>query len=405
MSDHEVILRARKFLTMELGYPNVEAVAIRGKRIVAVGSFESVRETVGDSYTVDNTHRDHIVLPGLIDQHLHPLLGATTLATEVIATEDWILPDRTYPAASSPDEYFNRLRSADSALGDPDEWLLSWGYHESWHGHLDRDLLDQVSMTRPIGIWQRSCHEWYMNSAAIAELELTDADLAGRGPASSQVDLAAGHFWEAGFFNLVMPKVGPVLLSRERLTRGLHQLVAYLRQHGVTAFNEPGIVWEIEPWDLYQEILGADDVPMMSTFMVDGRTQAAKGIDPSDAVADAEQQVARAPEGKVSMLPRQVKLFADGAIISQLMQMRDPYLDREGNPNPDHQGEWLMEPEALRSYFDAYWDAGWQIHTHVNGDLGLDVVLDCIEACMVRTPRADHRCVHGEAWRILSGRS
>ena len=34
-----------------------------------------------------------------------------------------------------------------------------------------------------------------------------------------------------------------------------------------------------------------------------------------------------APAGKVRFLPRQVKLFADGAIISQLMQMRDGYLD------------------------------------------------------------------------------
>jgi len=209
MSDQGVILRARTFLTMEPGYPNVEAVAIRGKRIVAVGSLESVREAVGDSHTIDDAHLDHTVLPGLIDQHLHPLLGATTLATEVVATEDWTLPDRTYPAASSPEEYFDRLRSADSPLEDPNEWLLSWGYHESWHGHLDRDLLDRVSMTRPIGIWQRSCHEWYINSAAIGLLELTEGSLAGQGPASSQLHLTAGHFWEAGFFDLVMPKVGP----------------------------------------------------------------------------------------------------------------------------------------------------------------------------------------------------
>ena len=393
MSDQKVILRARKFVTMEPGFPSVEAVAVRGERIVAVGSLESVRRSVGDDYVVDDTHRDHIILPGLIDQHLHPLLGASTLATEVIATEDWFLPDRTFRAASSPEEYIERLRAAEKALDDPDEWLLSWGYHELWHGHLDRDLLDQVSASRPIGIWQRSCHEWYMNSAAIARVGLTEADLAGRGMASAQANLGEGHFWEAGFFNLVMPKVAPLLLSRERLTRGLHQLVAYLHQHGVTAFNEPGIIWEIEPWDLYEEILGADDVPFLSTFMVDGRTQAAKGISPVDAIADAERQVALAPDGKVSMLHRQVKLFADGAIISQLMQMRDPYLDREGRPDPEHQGEWLMEPDALRSYYDAYWDAGWQIHTHVNGDLGLDVVLDCIEAGMIRSPRADHRCV------------
>ena len=93
----------------------------------------------------------------------------------------------------------------------------------------------------------------------------------------------------------------------------------------------------------------------------------------------------------MSLVPGQVKLFADGAIISQLMQMRDGYLDAEGKPNPHHCGEWIMQPADLRRYFDAYWDAGWQIHIHVNGDLGLDVVLDVIEGAMTRQPRIDHR--------------
>ena len=56
-------------------------------------------------------------LPGLIDQHLHPILGATTLMTEVIAIEDWPLPDRTYPAARSAQEYRGRLTAARPGTG------------------------------------------------------------------------------------------------------------------------------------------------------------------------------------------------------------------------------------------------------------------------------------------------
>jgi hypothetical protein len=392
--DPVVVFVADRFHTMERGFPVVEAVAVDGGRIVAVGSLDVVTAALGERpYVLDDRLRGQVVLPGLIDQHLHPLLGASTLATEVIATEEWVLPERTFPAATSPEEYDARLRDAERALLDPHEWLLTWGYHELWHGPLERRILDSVSATRPIGVWQRSCHELYLNSAAIEELGITAESLAGQGPPSAQVDVGAGHFWEDGFFNLVLPSVAAVLLSRERLTRGLHQLVAYLHSNGVTAFNEPGIVWEIEPWDLYQSILGADDVPFLSTFMVDGLSQAAKGIDPGDAPNDAHTQVARAPEGKVSIFANHVKLFADGAIISQLMQMRDGYLGTDGRLDPEHHGEWLMEPDALARYFRAYWDAGWQIHTHVNGDLALDVVLDAIEVCMVSNPRVDHRSV------------
>lgn len=394
VSDVVTVFTAQRFHTMERGCPVAEAVAVLDGRIVAVGSMSSVIDELGDaSFVIDERLKGTVVLPGLIDQHLHPLLGAATLATEVISTEEWVLPGRTYPAANSAEEYVARLRAAEGTLTDPDEWLLSWGYHELWHGSLNRQILDAVSATRPIGVWQRSAHEWFMNTAAIDLLGITEASLANRGPASAQVNVAEGHFWEAGFFNLVMPRVAPVLLSRDRLARGLHQLAEYLQQNGVTAFNEPGIVWEIEPWDLYQEILGAPDVPFLSTFMVDGRTQSAKRMEPAAALADAQQQVAKAPSGKVSMLDGHVKLFADGAIISQMMQMRDGYVDAAGEFDPDHHGEWLMEPDELARYFRAYWDAGWQIHTHVNGDLGLEVVLDTLEACMASSPRADHRSV------------
>ncbi len=57
----------------------------------------------------------------------------------MIATEDWVLPGRTFKAANSAQEYtLSRLKEADRALKDPNEWLISWGYHSLWHGKLDR---------------------------------------------------------------------------------------------------------------------------------------------------------------------------------------------------------------------------------------------------------------------------
>ena len=93
------------------------------------------------------------------------------------------------------------------------------------------------------------------------------------------------------------------------------------------------------------------------------------------------------------MFDGHVKLFADGAIISQPMQMADPYLDRAGNPNPDHHGEWIMPPDMFDERSKLYWDAGFQIHIHVNGDAGLEMVLDTIERRMAEHPRPDHRTV------------
>jgi predicted amidohydrolase YtcJ len=384
------VFRARRVITMEPNSREATAVAVSGQTIVAAGSFEDLRN-LGDA-VVDETFADSVVCPGFIDQHLHPILGATTLATEVIAPEEWALPGRVFPAVQSEREYRRALRNAEQALGDPRTWLFSWGYHPLWHGQLNRALLDEISGARPIAVWHRSCHEWFLNSAAIKAWGITHEQLAGHGRASTMVDLERGHWWETGL-NLLMPKLASTFMTPDRITRGLRQLVSYLHSNGVTAFNEPGIMWDVEPWQLYQEILGAEDTPFLSTFLVDARGQADAGMDPADAVADAEAQVARACTGKVRLLPKHVKLFADGAIISQLMQMNEPYLDDAGLPDPCHHGEWMMEPDTFRAFARVYWDAGWQLHIHVNGDAGLDMVLDTIEYCAAHHPREDHRTV------------
>ena len=390
-SDSTVVFTATRIITMDPTRPSAEAVAVAGGRIVAVGSLAEVRAALADAvYEVDDLFAGSVLIAGLIDQHLHPVLGASTLSTQVIAPEDWVLPTRTYRAANDPHEYDDRLLAAHTNLA-AGEWLFSWGYHRLWHGELDRARLDAITGDRPTAVWQRSCHEWYLNTAAIDELGITAENMAGRGHASTQVDVARGHFWENGWMVLLSRYLMPRFLTEARFRSGLTQLVAYLHMNGVTAINEPGISWKVEPWHLYQEILGADDVPFTSTFLVDGRNQCVRGLAPAVVIDDANEQIARAPSGKVSLVAGQVKLFADGAIISQLMQMRDGYLDAHGNPDPHHHGEWIMEPDDLRRYFDAYWDAGWQIHIHVNGDLGLDVLLDVIDDAMRRHPRLDHR--------------
>ncbi len=380
------IFIAKKIITMEHANPEATAVAISDKRIIAAGTFSEVKAALGDKrFSVDQTFKDKIILPGLIDQHLHPILGALTLSTEVIATEDWVLPGRTFKAANSANEYLARLKAANAKITDPKEWLFSWGYHVLWHGKIDRKTLDAISTTRPIAIWQRSCHEFYLNTAAIKALGLTEEGMKGKGRASEMVNWQEGHWWETGINLMVVPLL-KVFATPQRITFGLKQMVMYLHANGVTAFNEPGAVYTPEIWESYKQILGAGETPFYSYFLPDARQQVDKGLGLTESLADAEKQVALAPTGKVSFFPKQIKLFADGAIISQLMQMKEGYLD-------GHNGEWLMTPEKLEERTKLYWDAGYQLHIHVNGDAGLETLLNVLEKRMAETPRADHRTV------------
>lgn len=377
---------ARRIHTLEPANPTATAVAVSGKRIVSAGTLDEVKRALGDrAFVVDETFRGKVVLPGLIDQHLHPLLGALCLSTEVIATEDWVLPGRTFKAAASPAEYMTRLRAAEAGLKDGNGWLFSWGYHPLWHGKLDRKTLDAVSATRPVVVWHRSVHEFYLNGAAMKALGLSEEAMKGKGDASRMMDWGEGHWWETGM-NLIAEPLLKVFATPERMTFGLKQMIAYLHQNGVTSYMEPGALATPALFRLYQQILGADDTPFASYFVVDGRSQVDQGLGLAASLADTERQIAQAPQGKVSFLPGQIKLFADGAIISQRMQMRGGYTD-------GHQGDWLMTPEHLEERSRLYWNAGYQLHIHVNGDLGLDVVLDVLERRMRENPRPNHRTV------------
>lgn len=379
------VFTAKTIDTMDAATEGAEAVAVAGGRILAVGSREAVNNALHDrAFTLDDRFRDKVLMPGLIEQHLHPILGALTLSVAVIAIEDWELPDGVAKAALTPQDYRARLRQAEAALKDPSEFLFTWGYHQIWHGPISRADLDGLSATRPIAVWHRSAHEFYLNSAALKAFGITEESTKGKGHPSEQVEWDKGHFYEAGIELIIAPLL-KAMATPERLTRGLAMLVRYLHSNGVTALCEPGAVVTPQLIGIYQKILGADATPFSSFFIADGRSIFEKNREAAS-LAVTEQLIASMPVGKVRFLPKQIKLFADGAIISQLMQMKDGYTD-------GHAGQWIAPPADIAAAARLYWDAGYQIHTHVNGDLGLEVLLDALEGCMRENPRIDHRCV------------
>ena len=82
-----VVYTAKKIIT-ELDNPEATAGAVSGKQIVVAGSLEEIKQFLANKpHSVDSTFGSTAIMPGFIDQHLHPLLGALTLAVDVIAPE------------------------------------------------------------------------------------------------------------------------------------------------------------------------------------------------------------------------------------------------------------------------------------------------------------------------------
>jgi len=396
---------AQKIITMEASQPEATAVAVAGDTILAVGNLEQVQKKLQalgyslDESTIDRTFEAKVILPGFVEHHLHPLLGAMTMAVEIIAIEDWTVPGKgTAEAVKDKETYKARLRaaieqmSADSNVAG-DETLFTWGYHHYFHGEFYRTELDEFCQSlnekdrnRPIVIWHRSCHEFIFNTVALEKYEITE-DLISRADehTQSQASWEDGHFFEKGM-ELILGNIAGDLLNPNRVQKGLNILRQYLLSKGVTTICEPGTQMNLTIQEVWNEGLNTEDAAFRTYFIPDGRAlydQHKKDRSLGTLIQDTESWLDKG-RGKVQWLPGQIKLFADGAIFSQLMQLQDPYLD-------DHEGQWIAEPEDYKAAFKLYWEAGYQINTHVNGDEGLRVVVETLAENMETYPREDHR--------------
>lgn len=77
------VIRNARVISLDAGDHNAQAVAIRGDRIVAVGSDEEIQRRIGPATKVIDAD-GKVLLPGLIDSHGHPLGAANSEADHPI---------------------------------------------------------------------------------------------------------------------------------------------------------------------------------------------------------------------------------------------------------------------------------------------------------------------------------
>ncbi len=376
---------ADQLITMAQGNREANAVAVRNGMIIDVDSTERLLEKFKENpnLVVDRQFANKTITPGLIDPHLHLWLFAMLSNAKFITPADWDLPWDDVKGVVGHEAYIQRLKEVESSMNDPDEMLFTWGYHQYFHGELSRDMLDKISSTRPIIVWQRSVHELYFNTRALEVLGYVESDWQGKGEASEMSDWAKGHVWEKGVF-MVAPKLFTLVASPEKFKLGLERARDYVHAGGITAALDPGVQLTPELIETMFNVLESDTLPFNYYLVPAGNSiYDHAGKDSEKTIAIARETTQKNGE-QIQWMPKTIKLFTDGAVFSQLMQLKEGYLD-------GHHGEWIQTPEDFEDVARAFWNEDYQLLVHTNGDLGMEVVLDTLEKLQQESPRYDHR--------------
>ena len=367
-------------ITMEGDKPNnVEAVIQRDGKIIYAGDKASaVNNFAGKTIKVDL--KGKTMMPGFIEPHLHPLIAAILLSGDIIAPHDWNVPDGIKKGVQGHDAYIERLKESIAKYGKKDDVLFVWGYHPLWHGDLNRQILNKISPDIPIAVLHRSFHEVFLNDAAIKLFKIKEEDYKG----NPQVEWSKGHFFERGW-QALGPKIAPFMLNPVKYKKGLADMTKLMEKNGITTIDEPGfpnVDFDME-YDLLKSEMDKKPAYEIYNILNAGALTAVKGS-LEKATKFMEETPAKYNTDNIKILPKQVKLFADGAIYSLAMQMKDGYTD-------GFKGQWMTPLETFKKQMNYYWDRGYKIHIHANGDLGIQRCIDTVREMQKRNPRKDHR--------------
>ena len=363
------IYTAEHILTVMDDIPHAEAVAVNADgNIVAVGALAPLKSQLKGA-AIDTQFAGKTIVPGLIDPHIHMVLGSMMYGLNFVPPWDMETPAGTVKGL--PNKASLMAKIAEFEIAAPDGPLILYGYHNLVQGDLTRQDLDAISTTRPIYIWHFSGHDFYLNSAAITQSKLTPA-LADEyhGVGLDDKGELDGRIYEDAALAL-FATIGPILLHPAHIEKGWNGYEKIFARSGVTTVAEMGYgIFGRLLEDSYTKFYYSDkdnyrlyQVPEHRAFTKEFGAEAV-----------AKMQALSADKERNPRVLNQVKLFTDAAFYSQTMKMAVPgYI---GGQSKGTDGLWVTEPEDLAGVMQPYWDAGLDIHIHSNGDAAQDSTLN-----------------------------
>jgi predicted amidohydrolase YtcJ len=351
-SGADLVLRGGAVYTVDSIQPSAEAVAVRGGRIVFVGSNADVDRFVGRGTRVYEL-AGRMLLPGFIDTHAHPVTSGIELGECALSN------DSTLEALTLT------ITECARSVGDS-AWVRGGGFQLPLfaNGSPSRTLLDSLVGNRPAYLTSADGHSAWVNSRALG---MAGVGRDTRDPPKGRIERDARGNPSGTLRESAMGLVSRHLAEHAAgdYSAGLDRALTMAARLGITTWHEASAREEIAQAYASADSSGRLTVRTIVSFTVN-TDRGPEQVLRLDSL--------RARYRRPNVHPVAAKIFLDGVIEGQTAALLAPYLDRRG-----YSGELNASPEQMNALVHALDSAGFKVHVHAIGDRAIRVAFDAFE--------------------------
>ncbi len=368
----DLVLRNGKIVTVNAAQPVVQALAVRGDRITALGSDADAAKWIGRGTKVIDLH-GMLAIPGFIEGHGHFTgLGEFRMGLDLREARTW-------------DDIVAQVGRA-AKQAKPGEWIIGRGWHQSkWDRPPDPNVegfplhasLDKVSPDNPVLLEHASGHAAFVNAAAMKAAGITRGTRDPQGgevlrdssgdPTGLLRERAQGLAADArAAWEAKRTPAERAAVERRVIDLAVHECLS----KGITSFEDAGST--LATVDTFKAMADKHELGLRLWVMLRG---------PNEVLASKLDSYKLDGYGNNFLTVHAIKRYMDGALGSRGAWLLEPYADK-----PESSGLNTEDPADIRKTAELCMQHGFQLCVHAIGDRANREVLNIYEEAFQAHP-------------------
>jgi predicted amidohydrolase YtcJ len=366
----DLVLTNGRIVTVEDAQPEVEAMAVSGDRIQALGTAAQIKAMIGPNTRVIDL-QGQLAVPGLIESHGHFTgIGGAQLELNLMNVDSW-------------DKIVAMVAEAVSHAR-PGQWIYGRGWHqEKWtskpspnvEGFPTHASLDKVSPNNPVLLVHASGHAAFANGKA---MELSGIRRPTESPSGGEIlrdanNDATGLLRETAQRLIKQGAGEPAPTAEEREARARKELELASQEvlaKGITTFEDAGS--PLATIDRMKALVDEGKLGVRLWVMV---------RQPNETIAPKLAQYKMLGYGNGHLTVRAIKKQIDGALGSRGAWLLAPYADK-----PESSGLETEKVAEIERTAALAMQNGFQLCVHAIGDRANRETLDIFERAFKANP-------------------